>query len=96
MSALPEVEWMREFTWLYRCCNRRRTVSIRKVSHSSRSSLSAKSRGRAGKADHVHVHAIGPLQIGRGEEMGHDLVQIDAVRARQAEKHLGRHPGTEN
>ena len=34
------------------------------------------------EADHVHVHAVRALQIGRGEEVRHHLVEIDAVRAR--------------
>jgi topoisomerase-4 subunit A len=32
--------------------------------------------------DHVHVDAVRAFQIGRGEEVGHNLVEVHAVRAR--------------
>ncbi len=33
------------------------------------------------EADHVHVHAIAALEVRRGEEMRHQLLEVDAVRA---------------
>ena len=66
-----------------RCASRRTTVSMRNASHSSSSALSPKTLRPAVEADDVEVDAVGALEVGGGEQVRHQLLDVDAVGARR-------------
>ncbi len=73
----------RALTFSSRYCRRRVTVSMRNDSHSSSSVAQAHDARAAVARDDVEVDAVGALEVGRGEQVRHDLVGVDPVRARR-------------